>query len=356
MSEEKNERKSSERKKVSGADARGFEELLADYLSTRRSEGTAPGTLVYRRIYLAHFLSWLKDRGTTDLRTVTPEAARTYAVALAKHRYKVGKAEGAELRALKPRTRIMRLLVVRDFFRWLVKTRLLLFDPTAALPLVFRKHQLPKHVLSEKDVERLLLAPDPASAIGLRDRAVLALLYSTGLRRSEVAALDLTDVDLTDGSVFVRRGKGGKSRLVPLGESAAADVVTYLQKGRPELSSGPTQALFVGADDRALKNFGNRLQPEGISQLVSRNSKRAGFPRLVRTHALRHALATHLLRAGADIRHVQRILGHSAVSTTEIYTHVAARDLAEVHARSHPRGGGPKPRRPVRLDPRFPAT
>lgn len=333
-----------------------LERLLSDYLQARRSEGTAPGTLVYRRIYLAHFLLWLKDRATTDLRTVTPEAARDYAVALARHRYVLGRAEGAELRALKPRTRVMRLLVVRDFFRWLVKTRLLLFDPTAALPLVTNRRQLPRHVLSESQVEKLLSSPNLSTPIGLRDRAILSLLYSTGLRRSELSALDLTDVDLTDGSVYVRRGKGGKSRLVPLGESAAADVLVYLRRGRPELSSGPTQALFVGADDRALKNFGNRLQPEGISQLVSRNSKRAGLPRLVRAHALRHALATHLLRAGADIRHVQRILGHSAVSTTEIYTHVAVRDLAEVHARSHPRGGGSKSRRPVRLDPRYPAT
>lgn len=333
-----------------------LERLLSDYLKARRSEGTAPGTLVYRRIYLVHFLSWLKDQGMTDLRTVTPEAAREYAVALAKHRYVLGRAEGAELRALKPRTRVMRLLVVRDFFRWLVKTGLLLFDPTAALPLVFKRRQLPRHVLSETQVEKLLSSPNLSKPIGLRDRAILALLYSTGLRRSELSALDLTDVDLTDGSVFVRRGKGGKSRLVPLGESAAKDVALYVQKGRPALTTSTTQALFVGADDRALKNFGNRLQPEGISQLVSRNSKRAGLPRLIRAHALRHALATHMLRAGADIRHVQRILGHSAVSTTEIYTHVAVRDLAEVHAKSHPRGGGPRPRKPVRLDPKYPAT
>lgn len=333
-----------------------LERLLADYLQSRRVEGVAPGTLKYRRVYLAHFLSWLTEQGTTDLRTVTPEAARSYAVALTKHRYKIGKAEGAEVRALESRTRVTRLLVVRDFFRWLVKSRLLIFDPTAALPLIFKKRQLPRHVLSEAQVEKLLASPSLSTPIGLRDRAVLSLLYSTGLRRSELSALDLTDVDLTDGSVFVRRGKGGKPHLVPLGESAAQDVLAYLQRGRPELTNGPTQALFVGADDRALKNFGNRLGPEGISQLVSRNSKRAGLPRLVRTHALRHALATHLLRAGADIRHVQRILGHSSVVTTEIYTHVAVRDLAEVHARSHPRGGGPKPRRPVRLDPRYPAT
>ncbi len=336
--------------------ARDFEGLLMRYLKTRRAEGVAPGTISYRRIYLAHFLEWLRERRIEDLRCVTATDASAYAVALTKHRYKLGKAENAEVRALKPRTRTIRLAVVRDFFRWLIKTGLVLFDPTASLNLVMKTRQLPKHILSEIEVERLLESLDLSRPIGLRDRAILSLLYSTGLRRTEISGLDINAVDLTGGTVFVKRGKGGKPRLVPLGESAAADVLIYLQRGRPELAQGRTPALFIGADDRALKNFGKRLQPEGISQLVSRNSKRAGLPRLIRTHALRHAFATHLLRAGADVRHVQRLLGHSAVSTTEIYTHVALKDLAEVHARSHPRGAGLKTRRPVRLDPRFPVS
>lgn len=333
--------------------ARDLENLLARYMKVRRAEGVAPGTLKYRRIYLVHFLEWLRQGRVEDLGNVTADDAHAYAVALARHRYTLGKAEGAG-RALEPRTRTTRLLVVRDFFRWLVKTGVVLFDPTASLDLVFEHRQLPKNVLSEDQVEKLLASPDLATPVGLRDRAILSLLYSTGLRRAEVSALDINDVDLTDGTVFVKCGKGGKPRIVPLGQSAAADVLVYLQRGRPELAQGGTTALFIGADDRAMKNLGKRLQPEGISQLVSRNSKRAGLPRLIRPHALRHAFATHLLRAGADIRHVQRLLGHSAVSTTEVYTHVAIKDLAEVHARSHPRGGGPKPKRPVRLDPRFP--
>ncbi len=334
--------------------ARDFEALLTRYLKTRRAEGVAPGTLAYRRLYIGHFLEWLRERRIDDLRCVTATDAHAYALALTRHRYKLGKAENAEVRALKPRTQTMRLIVVRDFFRWLIKTGLVLFDPTASLNLAMKTRQLPKHILSEIEVEKLLESPDLSRPIGLRDRAILSLLYSTGLRRTEIAGLDINAVDLTGGTVFVKRGKGGKPRLVPLGESAAADVLIYLQRGRPELAQGRTPALFIGADDRAMKNFGKRLQPEGISQLVSRNSKRAGLPRLIRTHALRHAFATHLLRAGADVRHVQRLLGHSAVSTTEIYTHVALKDLAEVHARSHPRGAGQKTRRPVRLDPRFP--
>ncbi len=337
---------------------RDFEAVLSAYLATRRAEGLAPGTLVYRRLYLVHFLGWLKAQGIGDVRQVAPAQTRAYAVALVRHRYRLGRGEAAPERPLTARTRMTRLLVVRDLFRWLVELGLVLGDSTASLPITSRNRQLPRNVLSEAEVAQLLAAPG-ASPIGLRDRAILSLLYGTGLRRAEVSALDLNDVDLTEGIVHVRRGKGGKPRLVPLGESAAADLRLYVTTGRPELAEGHrmprTPALFVGVGATGKTNQGGRLQPDGVSLMVRRACEKARISRRVMAHALRHAFATHLLRAGADVRHVQRLLGHSSVVTTEVYTHVAIKDLAEVHARSHPRGGGPKPRRPVRLDPRHPA-
>lgn len=339
------------------ASPRDFERLRDRYLKARRAEGKADATLRYERLYLTHFLSWLRGQRVFDARHVEPCHARAYALAIARHRYKAGRGERSAMRFLAPHTRAQRLQIVQGFFRWLVKRGVVLVDPTAALAITFKHHQLPRHVLSEAQVVRLLDAHDLAKPIGLRDRAILALLYSTGLRRSEVSALDIADVDITGGTVFVRRGKGGKPRLVPLGESAARDVVAYVTKGRPELAEGHraprTPALFVGVGGPGRIHQGKRLEPEGVSQMVSRACEKAKLGRLVRTHALRHAFATHMLRAGADIRHVQRLLGHSSIVTTETYTHVAIRDLAEVHARSHPRGGGIKPRSPVRLDPRF---
>ncbi len=338
-------------------DPRDLEGLRDRYLAAKRSEGLAEGTVRYRRLYLTHFLAWLREEDVLDVRRVTSEHARSYALALVRHRYRAGRGEACEVHPLKPRTRTTRLLVVRDLFRWLVERGVLLLDPTAALAVSFKRRQLPRHVLSEAEVRKLLDAPDLSTPVGLRDRALLSLIYSTGLRRSEVSALDIADVDLTGGTVFVRRGKGGTPRLVPLGESAAQDVVAYVRKGRPELAEGHrmprTPALFVGVAGPGRAHQGHRLEPEGVSQLVSRACEKAHLGRLVRSHALRHAFATHLLRAGADVRHVQRLLGHSSVVTTEAYTHVAIRDLAEVHARSHPRGGGPTSRKPVRLDPRF---
>ena len=336
------------------------EGILWRYLAARRAEGSAEGTLRYRRLYLTHFLDWLRRQGIEDLRHVTPDDARAYALLLARHRYRLGKAEGAEPRALKPRTRAMRLQLVQDLFRWLVKRGAVLVDPTAALEIDFKRRPLPRHVLSEPDVGKLLAAPSAATPLGLRDRAIVALLYSTGLRRAELSALDINDVDLTGLTVFVRRGKGGKPRLVPLGQSAARDLALYLSRGRPELAEGhrmpKTPALFVGVGGQGRTNQGGRLQPDGVSQLVRRTCAKAGLGRLVMAHALRHAFATHMLRSGADIRHIQRFLGHSSIVTTETYTHVAIKDLSQVHARSHPRGGGPRTRRPVRLDPRCPAT
>ena len=336
---------------------RDFDGVLSSYVAARRGEGLAEGTLVYRRLYLAHFLSWLKAEGLDDLRRVEPEEVRRYAVALARHRYRVGRGEATPERGLSPETVKVRLLIARDLFRWLMTRGLVLADPTATLRLSRSRDRLPRAVLSEEAVERLLRAPSGLTPIGLRDRAALALLYSTGLRRSEVSALELNDVDLTEGIVHVRRGKGGKPRHVPLGESAGEDLRLYLTKGRPEMAEGHrmprTSALFVGAGGPGRRNQGGRLQPDGVSLLVRRTSEKAGLSRPVMAHALRHAFATHLLRAGADVRHVQRLLGHSSVVTTETYTAVAVKDLAEVHARSHPRGGGPRTRRPVRLDPRF---
>ena len=338
---------------------RDFEAVLSSYVAARRGEGLAEGTLVYRRLYLAHFLSWLKAEEVDDLRRVGPEEARRYAVALARHRYRIGRGEAAPEKELSPDTVKMRLLIVRDLLRWLMTRGLVLADPTASLRLSRSRDQLPRAVLSEAAMETLLVAPSALTPIGLRDRAALALLYSTGLRRAELSALDLNDVDLTEGLVHVRRGKGGKPRLVPLGQSAAEELRRYLTTGRPHLAEGHrmprTPALFVGTGGPGRRNQGGRLLPDGVSLLVRRTCAKAGLPRPVMAHALRHAFATHLLRAGADVRHVQRLLGHSSVVTTETYTAVAVKDLAEVHARSHPRGGGPRTRRPVRLDPRFPA-
>lgn len=301
-------------------------ELVARYLRTLATHGRAPGTITGQRMCLRHFVGFLERRGIVDVRRVAAADVEAYRIALARQ-------------GLAHESRYARHQLVRRFLRWLVSEGVLLADPAAACVPVRPRARLPRRVPSEGNMRRLLAAVEPATPIGRRDRAVLELLYSTGLRRAEVVALDLSDLDLTGGMVLVRRGKGGKGRLVPLGETAARAVLAYIQGARSSWITSPsTTALFLAASHCG--QTGRRLSSASIRLTVTRAAARAGLGRIT-PHSLRHAMATHLVRAGADVRHVQEILGHARVSTTEVYAHLALRDLASVHARTHPRGGRP---------------
>jgi site-specific recombinase XerD len=221
--------------------------------------------------------------------------------------------------------------VLRSFFAWLTGRRVLLFNPAESLRLADRSQPLPKPVLTESEVRALLVAPG-ADTLGLRDRAILETLYSTGLRRAELCALDLYDLDQGGELVRVRGGKGGRDRIVPIGSCALEAVRRYLHESRPELVPTPREpALFLAAVTR------RRLGVKTLNLIVRKRAEEAGLAKRVTPHVLRHTCATHLLQGGADIRHVQLILGHASVATTQIYTRVAAEDLVTVHRRSHPR-------------------
>lgn len=307
------------------------------YLTTRDASGLRPQTQRLQRNHLTAFLVWLRGQGVTDLRRVTPEQLHSYQRHLVTVRYRRSKAEGAPKKPLAARTRYDMLASVCRFFRWAVSERLLLADPTGRIELGTRLRFQPGNVLSEDEARALLEAPDTDTRIGLRDRALLELLYSTGLRRAEVAALELADIDFAGGTVFVSCGKGGRSRVVPLGERAAAVLRRYVETARPHFVRRPAvAALFLAAEHCG--NTGNHLSAAAIKDRIGILARRAGIARNITPHALRHSLATHLLRAGASLRHVQAILGHARIDTTEAYTHLAVEDLARAHARSHPRG------------------
>lgn len=305
--------------------------LVSRYLAAREAEGIRKATRQLQNVHLCAFVLWLAERGAFDLRHVTPEDLRAYQRHLVTYRYSRSKAESEPKKKLAPRSRYDALATICRLFRWLVTSRLLLADPSATLELGRRQRFQPANVLTEAEVQRLLDAPDASSHLGLRDRALLELLYSSGLRRAEASALDVGDVDLGGGTVLVASGKGGRSRLVPLGERAAAVLRHYIESARPALlkRAGVT-ALFLSA-------AGNRFCRESIWSRVRLAARCAGIARNVAPHALRHTLATHLLRAGANLRHVQAILGHARIDTTEAYTHLDIEDLARAHARSHPR-------------------
>lgn len=231
----------------------------------------------------------------------------------------------------RPRSLARLLSSLRRFYAYAVQNALIKEDPTARIdgPRVGRG--LPSS-LSEVEVENLLAAPSLKTAEGLRDRAMLELLYATGLRVSELVSLELGQVSLKHGVVRTM-GKGSKERLVPLGEEALDRLQQYLEESRPALLAGHGQAeaLFV-------TRRGGAMTRQAFWYLLRRHARAAGISKHLSPHTLRHAFATHLLNHGADLRVVQMLLGHSSLSTTQIYTHVAQERLKSLHAEHHPRG------------------
>jgi integrase/recombinase XerD len=222
------------------------------------------------------------------------------------------------------------LSALRRYYRFLVRERLRPDDPTALIGAPRLGRPLPKS-LAAADVDKLLAAPDTAEALGLRDRAMLELMYASGLRVSELVKLPVHQLNLQRGVVQVI-GKGGRERLVPIGEEAAHWLERWLRQGRPALvGHAPAEAVFVS-------RRGAGMTRQNFWMLVKRYAKQAGVTAKLSPHTLRHAFATHLLDHGADLRAVQMLLGHRDLSTTQIYTHVTRARLKSLHERHHPRG------------------
>lgn len=304
-------------------------------LTALEARGLRPSTLRTCKQSLDHFGRFLDGEGITDLRRVTPETIRAWARELARYRYT--RSKRYDPKPLEPTTRYRRLADVCHLFAWLVRERFLLTDPAAGVRPNAAPRVLPRNVLSESQVALLLATIDRTTPIGRRDAAIVELFYSTGLRVGELLALDLGDVDLSGGVVLVRAGKGGTNRVVPLGETAARAIGSYIQNGRAVDPRHPgVTALFLRADRNPMR--GTRLGWTAIGRTLARLEKAAGLNRHITAHTFRHSVATHMLRAGAGIRHVQELLGHVRIRTTEIYTRVTVNDVREAHARSHPRG------------------
>ena len=223
------------------------------------------------------------------------------------------------------------LSTLRRFYRWQVGRGRIAADPTLKLANPSRPSRLPK-IMSEKQVEALLAAPDLDTPLGLRDRAMLETIYASGLRVSELVNLRLHEISLADG-VLRALGKGSKERLVPLGQLAIEWISRYLNEARPDILNGQQ------SDDLFVTARGGAMTRQAFWQLVKRYAKLANIaPEKLSPHVLRHAFATHLLNHGADLRVVQLLLGHADISTTQIYTHVARERLKSLHAVHHPRG------------------
>lgn len=280
-------------------------------------DGLARNTLESYRRDLRQFAEWLRKRQVVTLL----EASKADVLAYLAHRVGGG---------AKARTSARLLSSIKRFYRQAVQIGKLAGDPTLTIDAPSLPRGLPK-TLSEADVEALLGAPQVETALGLRDRAMLETLYASGLRVSELVGLSTAQVSLDAGVVRVM-GKGAKERLVPLGEEALSWIGRYLKEARPQLlGNRVADALFVTARADAMTR-------QAFWYLVRRYANAAGIRQDISPHVLRHAFATHLINHGADLRVVQMLLGHSDISTTQIYTHVARERLKQIHARHHPRG------------------
>lgn len=289
-------------------------DLYVEHLKVERN--LAANTLESYSRDLARLCAFLSDRGHAGVDAVSAAELTDYLLSLADA-------------GLSPRSRARALVAIRGWFRFLVADRHLEVDPTETLDAPRIGRRLPE-VLGLEEVDRLLDAPAGDDPRSLRDAAMLATLYATGLRVSELVNVPVRGVNLERGVVRVT-GKGDKTRLVPLGDLARDRIVAYLERGRPAFVKNPREpALFLGPRGRPLTR-------QGFWKLLGRHARAAGIRRAISPHKLRHSFATHLIERGADLRAVQAMLGHADISTTQIYTQVSRARLLELYRRHHPR-------------------
>ena len=276
------------------------------------------------------FLTWCDERGLLTPAEISPEVLKRFQRQLYHHR----KTNGDRLSFSAQR---QRLSAVKRLYRWLLKERVVDWNPTDTIDLPRTELRLPKAVLSIREAERVLAQPDLSTPVGVRDRAILETLYSTGIRRQEAVDLDLYSIDVEGGVLTVRQGKGKKDRMIPIGRRALEWIERYVEEVRPELVMAPDDgALF-------LTTKRGRFSPERMSTLVRQHVAAANLGKHGSCHLFRHTMATLMLEGGADIRFIQAMLGHVSLEATQVYTRVAIRKLKEVHELSHP-GANPRQR------------
>ncbi len=309
------------------------EALLRRYgedLALRCAERTVPE-------YVAHvraFLAWVETRDLT-LPALTRADLQRYQTDLVAQRKPNGTAYSAGFH-------VNRLSALKSFFGFLLRRHIVLLDPTAGLERPRLEIRLPRAILTPREARRIVEAPRARSPLALRDRAILETLYATGIRASELIQLSPFDVDTEESVLRVIRGKGGKDRHVPLTRAAADAIAVYLVNGRPMLLASTKTGSGIYPSKASKRLFvsprGGVLYRATLDKLVHRWAKHAKIKKRVTAHVFRHSVATQLLKRGADIRHIQVLLGHASLSTTERYTRVEISDLQAVVKRAHPRG------------------
>jgi integrase/recombinase XerD len=324
MAKQQGRRRGAKRSPVGDpGDPHGMAAALYGFTEWQRTKGYSERTIENRTRHMTTFILWCEERGIVRPVEVTRPVLERYQRWLYHYRKKDGE-------PLSFRSQHQRLTCLRAFFRYLTRHNLILYNPASELELPKLERRLPKHVLTAAEAEKVLNQADIRQPLGIRDRAILETLYSTGMRRSEVVGLKLYDLDSDRGTIMVRQGKGKKDRMIPIGERAIAWVTKYVRDVRPDLVADPTDtALFLTA-------LGEPFTPNRLTRVVREYVVAAELGKEGACHIFRHTMATLMLEHGADIRFIQAMLGHAELSTTQIYTQVSIRQLKEIHTRTHP--------------------
>ena len=310
-------------------DPDGFERRVAQYAEWLRVNHYSEATASSKRKYLKPLVRWSVDRGITRPVELTRPILERYQAWLFHRR----KESGEPLSIASQRNH---LTALKSFCAWMARQNYALYNAASEIPIPRLSRRLPKFVLSAPEVERVLSLCDLRTPLGIRDRAILETLYSSGLRRMELVALKLFDLDHDRGTLMVREGKGRKQRTVPIGERALRWIDKYCREVRPGLVVPPDEGHVF------LTQRGGPFEEGSLTEHVRLYVRRAELGKPGAVHLIRHSMATALLEGGADVRYVQAMLGHEKLETTAIYTHVSIRKLKEIHTLCHPARPGPR--------------
>ena len=289
--------------------------IITEFKTHLKVKGYAVSTIRDYSLYLGYFLEYLKGLKVTDLREVTYQTIRDYQLFVSE-------------KELAEESKAMRIRPIKRLFGWLLESHQLLIDPTEKIQETNRKHRRLPPVLTIEEMRLLLSQPNLSLRIQIRDRAIMETLYSSGIRLNELVQLTVHDIDLKEGTLVVRKGKGSRQRVVPLGKNAVKYVREYLTRIRPRYAKKNPKVRSVFLSDE-----GKPITGDAIRSALFKYKKSAGITKTASPHSFRRCCATHLLQQGADIRYVQKLLGHRRMRTTQHYTRVYLKDLKATHER-----------------------
>ncbi len=304
-------------------DHNGLYSYLLRFTEWGHVKGLSVATVKSRDRSLRRFIAWCDERSLDDPKAITKPILESYQKYLYYYRKSNGEplSHGSQHALLAP---------IRAFFKWLSRENYILYNPASELELPRQQRGLPKAILSVEEIDTIISLPDIKTPYGIRDRAILETLYSVGIRRMELVNLNIYDIDSSRKTLLVREGKGRKDRLLPLGERALHWVERYRLEARSQLQTSHDETTLF------LTDYGEPWGRNRLSDLVKKYLHHARIDKPGACHLFRHAMATHMLDSGADIRYIQMMLGHSDLSTTQIYTQVSIEKLRQIHAATHP--------------------